>query len=194
MIVEIKNPSTVFVSFENPPRRFEVRDKDNYLYYERFLNGKTPRIKFNIPNIGTYNFTTPCKIEKITPIQINNLLVDMPPFERNRVKDIEIIDNPSLVGTPARIFSFDGVIEKGRNLYKYPKPMRVFFLLHEIGHLFYKTEKYCDLFATVHFLQMGYNTSTAMYCLTNVLKRTPDNANRVKFIYNTLMKNGKIAA
>lgn len=194
MRVDINKPSTVYVSFKNPPRRFVVRDKDNFLYYERFLNGKTPRIRFNIPNIGSYNFVTPCKIDKITDIKINDLLVELPPFERDRVKDIEIIDNPDLVGTPARIFSLDGIIEKGRNLYKYPKPMRVFFLLHEIAHLYYKTEKYCDLFATVHFLQMGYNTSTAMYCLTNVLKRSKQNAERVKYIYETLLTNGKIAA
>jgi hypothetical protein len=196
-LLTITKPSTVYIKFPVKdingnaiplPRRFCVLDNECKLYFERFLNGKTPRIKFNIPNEGNYQIITPCDIVKIVSIEIPNLSISLPPFERDRVKDIKIICNPDLTGTPARIFSFDGIIEKGRELYRYPKPMRVFFLLHEVGHLYYKTEKFCDLFALVHFLQMGYNMSTAMYCLTNVLKRTPQNNERVVYIYNHLMK------
>lgn len=160
------------------------------MYFERFLNGKVPRIRFNVPNVGEYVIQNNAEVTKITPIKIPSLNIQMPPYERDRVKDLVIVDNPSLKGTPARIFTMDGVIEKGRDIYSYPKPMRVFFLLHETAHLFYKTEKFCDLFALSHFLEMGYNMSTAMYCLTNVLKRNPQNVERVKFIYNNIMRNG----
>lgn len=190
MILNVSKPSTIYIKFNRNPRKFYVTDVNDgdRLYFERFLDGKTDRIKFNIPNIGTYDIKTPCTILKIKDIDLPNFYVDLPPFERSRVKDISIVDNPELTGTPARIFTLDGIIEKGKKLYDYPKPMRVFFLLHEIAHLYYKTEKYCDLFALVHFLQMGYNMSTAMYCLTNVLRRNDQNLERVLYIYNHLKR------
>jgi hypothetical protein len=81
-----------------------------------------------------------------------------------------------------------GIIEKGNKFNSYSKPTRVFFLLHEFAHFYYKTEKFCDLFAMVHFLRMGYNMSTAMYCLTNVLRRTPENKERILYVYNKVIK------
>jgi hypothetical protein len=193
--VEINKPSTVYVKFpsNNIPRKFIVNDSNNELYFERFLDGKTPRIRFNIPYpVNTvYDIKTPCEVVKITDIKIPDLTIELPPFERNRVKDIQIVDNPELNGTPARIFTYDGVIELGRKFYTFPKPMRVFFLWHEVAHLYYKTEKYCDLFALIHFLKSGYNMSTAMYCLTNVLRRNRQNFDRVVYIYKHLMKEEK---
>lgn len=186
--IEVNKPSTVYVKFNEPIRRFIVLDRNKNLYFERFLSGKTPRIKFNIPNIGLYMIATPCEIVKMVNLEKPSFSVQLPPFERERVKNLVIVDNPHLEGTPARIFTFDGIVEKGKEIYKYPAPMRIFFLLHEVGHLYYKTEKYCDLFALAHFLEMGYNMSTAMYCLTNVLKRNRANSERIKFIYQHLIK------
>lgn len=192
MQVKINDPSTIYVKFPSNylPRKFVVTDSNNEIYFERYLDGKTPRIKFNIPYPvnAVYNIVTQCEIVKIVPIEIPDISINLPPFERNRVKDLRIIDNPELNGTPARIFTYDGVIELGRKFYTFPKPMRVFFLWHEIGHLYYKTEQYCDLFALVHFLKAGYNMSTAMYCLTNVLRRNKQNWDRILYVYNNLIK------
>lgn len=187
-MLQISKPQTVYIKFiGNPPRKFELK-RNGELYFERYLDGKTPRIKFNIPNIGSYETSNNVEIIKRVDIEIPTLSFTLPPYERDRIKDFIIIDNPKLTNTPARVFTHEGIIEKGAGFYKYTQPMKVFFLLHEVGHFFYKTEEYCDLFALVHFLQMGYNMSTAMYCLTNVLRRNKQNTERVLFIYKQMFK------
>ena len=192
-MLTVNKPETIYIKFRGElPRMFELFDcKNNRVYFQRYLDGKTPRIKFNIPNIGRYKTANNFEILKRVDIEIPKLDFSLPPFERDRIKDSTIIFNPDLANTPARIFTNEGVIEKGRDFYKYPFPIRVFFLLHEYGHFYYKTEMYCDLFALVNFLQMGYNMSTAIYALTNVLRRTPENKERILYIYNHLFKNKK---
>lgn len=190
MQIVTNKPETIYVKFNGElPKKFELRERNGKIYFERFLNGQTPRIKFNIPNAGVYTTANNIEIIKRTAIEIPTLDFTLPPFERDRIKNFVIIDNPELHNTPARVFTHEGVIEKGSQFNKYPKPVRVFFLLHEVGHFYYKTEMYCDLFALVNFLQMGYNMSTAMYALTNVLRRTKENRERILFIYNHLFKN-----
>jgi len=193
--IDTSKPSTVFIKFTgNPlPRTFVLKNAAGEIYFFRQLDGKTPRIKFNLPHSGSYGSTTSFSIEKITDIIIKDPAIVLPPYERDRIKDFTIVFNPELSGplaTPARVFTNEGIVEKGANLYKFPKPMRVFFLLHEVGHFYYKTEQYCDLFAFVHFVRMGYNASTAIYCLTKVLKDSPLKTKRVQFIYDQLHSNG----
>lgn len=188
-MLKINKPSTVYIKFNGSlPRKFAIKNSKGELYFERYLDGKTPRIKFNIPNEGIYKADTPFEIVKVVDIEIPSIDFDLPPFERDRIKDFVIIDNPNLHNTPARVFTHEGIVEKGSLFYRYTQPMKVFFLLHEVGHFYYKTEEYCDLFALVHFLQMGYNMSTAMYALTNVLRRNKQNKDRVLFIYRKMFK------
>jgi len=190
----IENNSTVYVQFPTYPSKFELIRSMNgaeELEYERHLNGRTNRIKFNVVVGGDFLTNVECKIVKVVPIEIPELDIELPPFERDRLKNVDIIEivrNWELEGTPARIHTASGVIELGREMYKYTKPMRVFFILHEMGHFYYTTEKFCDLFALVFFLKLGYNMSTAMYCLTKVLRHNPQNVERVLFIYNKLIK------
>jgi hypothetical protein len=194
--MNIGNNSTVYIQFTGStlPNKFELLrtiDGAEELEYERHLNGHTPRIKFNVVIGGDFLTNVPCKVVKVVPIEIPELDIELPPFERDRAKDVDVISivkNMDLDGTPARIHTGSGVIELGRSLYNYTKPMRIFFILHELGHFYYSTEKYCDLFALVFFLRMGYNMSTAMYCLTKVLRHNPQNVERVLFIYNKLIK------
>lgn len=187
--IKIDKPETVYIKFLGVlPRVFRLRDNKGKLYFERNLDGKTPRIKFNVPNEGVYYTDNEIEVLKQVDIEIPELSFTLPKYERDRIKDFVIIDNPNLHNTPARVFTFDGVIEKGSRFNSYTKPMRVFFLLHEVGHFYYKTEEYCDLFALVHFLQMGYNMSTAMYCLTKVLRKNDQNVKRVMFIYKQMFK------
>ncbi len=190
----IENNSTVYVQFPTPPLEFQLIRSMNgveELEYERHLNGRTNRIKFNVVIGGDFLTNVECTIVKVVPIEIPELNIELPPFERDRIKNVDVIEvvkNWELKGTPARIHTASGVIELGQDMYKYTKPMRVFFILHELGHFYYSTEKYCDLFALVFFLKLGYNMSTAMYCLTKVLRHNPANVERVLFIYNKLIK------
>lgn len=170
------------------PRKFVLKTYAGKPYFERFLDGKTPRIKFNIPNPGMYVTPNSIEVVKISDIEIPSTTYILPPFERDRIKDFTIINNPNLHNTPARVFTHEGIIEKGSQFRNYSSPMQVFFLLHEVGHFFYRTEEYCDLFALVHFLKMGYNMSTAMYALTTVLRRNKQNRDRVLFLYKKMFK------
>lgn len=213
-MLNISKPETVYIKFKGElPRKFEVKNQKGETYFERYLDGKTPRIKFNIPNPGVYKTANNIEIVKQVDIEIPNLSFSLPPFSRNRIKDFVIINNPKLHNTPARVFTNEGIIEKGSQFAGYTQPMRVFFLLHEVGHFYYGLtnahyekaklmsdgkqwlaelsnyyEMCCDLFALTQFLQMGYNMSTAMYALTNVLKRNKQNKERVLFIYKQMFK------
>lgn len=191
--MQISDKSTVYISFipNNLPKKFELIRSENgkeSLEFERFLNGRTPRIKFNVPIGGNFLTNVPVKIEKIVPIELPEIDIELPPFERDRVKDFIITNNPDLDGTPARVHTEKGIIELGTKIKHYPAAMKVFFIWHELGHFYYKTEKFCDLFALVFFLKSGWNMSTAMYCLTNILNRTPQNMERILFIYKHLIK------
>jgi hypothetical protein len=213
-MLTVSKPQTFYIKFKGSlPRKFELYDSNGKLYFERYLDGKTPRIKFNVPNVGNYDSQNSFDVVKVVDIEIPKYTYSLPTFSRNRIKDFTIIDNPKLYNTPARVFTYEGIIEKGAKFNQYTQPTRVFFLLHEVGHFFYgltsehyeqankmkngkewlaeksnEYEMYCDLFALTHFLQMGYNMSTAMYALNNVLRRNKRNMDRVLFLYNHLTK------
>lgn len=211
-IINISKPSTLYVSFpDQPPKTFKVFHKDHGLYYFRQVKNLI-RIKFNLPAVGSYSFNAPLNIIKIVPIEIPANMPTLPEYDREfptGIKEIKIVDNPNL-NSPARIYTKQGVIEKGKSFYSFIKPIRAFFLLHEFGHLFYgvngkdidraneiaktdmnaaklyvkqcqlRGEKKCDLYAFIKFLEMGYNRSTAFYALKIVLKRSQENVNRIK--------------
>jgi hypothetical protein len=191
MQVNINKPSTVYIVFApHMPRKFELSNENGELYYFRFLDGKTPRIKFNLLHAGTYTGNANFSVEKIADLEKPSplSLPALPPHERERSKDFRIVYNPRLTGTPARIFTEIGLIEKGVSFYELCKPVRVFILLHELGHFYYKTEEYCDLYALVHYLNMGYNRSMAFYSLSRVLKKTPENLKRLKELHRNIEK------
>ena len=216
MQVKINKPCTVYIKFTGAlPNFFKLSGAKHGLYYFRDLQGKFPRIKFNICHADIYNSETPFDVVKVVPIELPETLPTLPAYERNEIKDFVIIDNPELTGSPARVFAKDGVVERGREFYNHPKPIRVFILLHEIGHFFYgltdgdyikaeqmsdsegrdylkrkrnESEKKCDLFALTHYLQMGYNRSMAFYSLSRVLSRSQDNVNRLKSLFKNIQK------
>lgn len=180
MQIKVNRPSTVYISFINElPRLFNLYDNDGDKYFFRYLDGKTARIKFNIPDPGVYtgnNF----EIVKIVSIEIPSHLPTLPPANRDRLKDTVIKFNPKLNDTPCRIFTDTGIIETGHFFYSLPKPVRLFLLLHEKGHFFYSSETDCDLYALVNFLRMGYSRNLAYYSLSSILKRSPGETDRIK--------------
>lgn len=191
MQLNINNPSTVFIQFVgNPPKYFCLYDEKKRVYYFRYLDGKTPRIKFNIPDAGMYESDKPFQVVKIVSIEHPDSYPDLPPAERNRWKEPTFVYNPNLIGTPARIYTDTGVIEHSPDYYKYPPPIRLCLDLHEMGHFLYSTEEYCDLFALVNFLRMGYNRSTMYYTLSTILSRSSQNLDRLKYLLTQIKVNG----
>lgn len=191
MLLNINKPATVIVSFNGvPPRYFCLYDDKGRTYYFRYLDGKTPRIKFNMPDPGQYNSNHDFQVVKTMNIETPDHYPQLPPAERDRWKEPIFVYNPNLTGTPARIFTDTGVIEHSPDYYRYPPPVRLFLDLHEQGHFLYQTEEYCDLFALINYLRMGYNRSTAYYTLSQILSRSNDNLNRLKFLLTQITANG----
>lgn len=193
MLLNVNNPATFYIKFSNPPRYFCFRNKtNNRLYYFRHLDGRTPRIKLNIPDVGVYESNHPFEVIKKVPIEIPKKDIVLPPAERDRWHTYpEYVTNNNLTGTPARCYSEVGIIEFSPEYYNFPKPIREFIRLHEIGHFFYETEEKCDLYALVNYLRLGYNRSMAYYALVSILKRTPDNMKRIDELINNIKQTEK---
>lgn len=196
------------------PNLFKLFHNQFGLYYFRNLEGKAPRIKFNLPHPGIYTSDTPFEVVKVVPLEIPSHLPSLPSYERNEIKDFTIVKNPDLKA-PARVFVKDGRVETGRMFEDLPKPIKAFVILHEIGHFFYgitdkdiqkantmpdneardhisykrnESEKKCDLYAMNHYLMMGYNRCMAYYALKSVLSRSQNNVDRVKQLVNNIQK------
>jgi hypothetical protein len=180
MQLNVNNPVTVYICFTNEmPRLFNLYDASGDKYYFRYLDGKTQRIKFNIPDPGIYkgeNF----EVIKFVSIEIPTSFPRLPAPDRDRLKETTIKFNPHLNDTPCRIFTETGIIETGHFFYSLPKPIRLFLLLHEKGHFFYKDESNCDLYALINFIKMGYSRNMAYYALTTILKRSQSETKRMK--------------
>lgn len=136
----------------------------------------------------TYTCNVPFAIVKIVPVEIP-ALPSLPPPERDRYKgEPTIVYDPNWLVSPASNFTDDNLIVHGPAWMAYIPPIRLFIDLHEVGHFFYKTEEYCDEYAFVNFMRMGYNRSTAYYALAKVLKRSPQAVGRIKTIFQTIQK------
>lgn len=181
-------PSTLRIKFFEPTDYFELRDSRGKLYYYRYLPNGTTDIKINLPDKGIYYFNNDCKIED-EPLQIIDTIyyVKLPKQERHREKEVTIKHDLNQTGSPAIIYTDLGLIVTGTAFLELPVPMRIFVLLHEKGHLKYKTEKYCDLYAFVEFVKMGYNPSTAIYCLVDILKQKPGKDERINSLFQTMI-------
>jgi hypothetical protein len=171
------------------PKLFLLMDRAGEVYYFRYLDGKTPRIKFNIPDTGIYIGNVPFEVVKTDTIEIPKRFPRLPDADRDRWKSVKLVHNPAMkTTTPIRIYTDSGIIEASDKFFNLIRPVRIFLFLHEKGHLFYSKEEDCDMYALVNFLRMGYNQSTAYYTLRNVLSRTDENIKRLKTIFNNIQK------
>ena len=114
--------------------------------------------------------------------------------ERQREKPIQIVFNPELDenSTPARIFTELGVIEIGKKFLPLPPQQKMFILLHEYGHLFYKDEHKTDIYALKNYLQLGFNPSQAFRALSEVLHRSPENLKRIEGLFKAMKTGGYV--
>jgi len=185
----IESPCTLYIKFtEDIPKCFVFGFTDGKVQYFRYISGKVPRLKFNVPIPGDYLANVPFEVVKMVPIEIPVLsLPVLPPADRNRwTSDPEIIYNPSLQNTIARNFTDQGVIEVGPRFNDLIDPMKVFIIDHEKGHFLYSDEFNADLFALVNFVRKGYNVSTAYYTLEKYLNKSAQQVNRLKELFETI--------
>jgi len=182
--MNIKEPSTLVIYAEAGTNCKLTDDIGRLHYFRHFENSGF--YKLNIPVIGVYSLSG-VKVEKILPLQKVKYNAILPAPERiNTATGVHIGGENLPIKSPARIFPKTGKIETNHDFKKLPPPVRLFILLHEKAHLLYKTEKYCDQYALKHFLEMGYNHSTAMYCLTRILGNGKEANERKQNLFNEI--------
>jgi len=180
--------ATIKVRLQNikPGERYYITAKDpngKTVFYERFASKQnvsfnlpkhTPSIDLGVigrPEISSYLV---CPLEKV------NIELDLPieatrPFQ---VKDIKFAHNTSM-HSPARFHTKYPLIEINPiKMAIYSYPVQVFIKYHELGHYLYDREFKADLWATVAFLNDGFNISSAVFAL-DVLSVSKENINRV---------------
>lgn len=187
----IKRPTSVhFKAFKNGEVYVYAAD---VLYCIRpFLANTTFFI--NLPFESWYSFSGDgFKILNTTPLINSNIIIDLPPPERSREFGINKITVDNLSNSPARIYTDTGIIVLNPKFFSYPIEQKLFILLHEVGHFYYKTEWKADQYAAHHYLKIGLNPSQAFKSLAGILHETrkdgtPNeiNIDRIQRIYNLL--------
>lgn len=180
--------STVEITFSGfIPRRFIVYNSKGEIYFFRDLTENNRTIKVNIKHADIYT-TNADAFYSVGPFEETFVKTDIPDFEKFYYSGkFKFRFNPNLKGTPARHFYKKNIIETGPNFYKFPFPIRVFILCHEVGHCFYSDEMKADTFACLLYIKNGYNKSMALHSLTDVLNmKSTENKKRVKNLINIL--------
>lgn len=193
MQAKVSNPTTLYISFPGgcAPKMFQLNDASGKCYYFRYFSGCVPRIKVNIPDQGVYTGNVLFEVYKRSDIELPEIWPILPPAQRDRVRPLQVIDNSTLTGTPLRIFTDTGIVEVAPVFYSYPLPIQKFLLEHERGHLFYRDEDKCDLFALVNYLRMGYNACMGYYALAKILSVSTQNVQRLKENLKNIQKTQK---
>lgn len=182
--IHIKEPSTLLMRKHRFTKGVTILNEKGQCVYKRPLLGHADNFNVNLPSAGTYYFGQDLIVRDRLHLVPNKVRFSLPEPERNRYKPFKIEFNEKLKGTPARIFTNEGVIEIGKQYYQYSPPTRLFILLHELGHYFYKTEWKTDMFALYYYMKLGYNKSQAFYSLSKVLHPSPRNMDRITRLFN----------
>lgn len=186
--LRITRPSTVSLVSKN--KQAKVLDgKGRVIFFRNFK--KPQKFAVNLPREGSYSFTG-SEVKNVLPLVPNAITFELPTPEREGLfkpfKIVENNDQKQMKGTPARIFTEAGVIEVSDKFKSLPPQIRLFILLHEMGHFFYKTEWKTDTFALYYYLKMGYNSSQALYALTRILHPTQRNFDRIQKLFKKIQR------
>lgn len=192
MKLVVNKPSTFLFSVV-PTENVKVF-RNGEIYFERRFENRQSNIKVNIPDIGEYTtsfiFT---KVQQL-PLEIERKITRLPKPQRDNyltVKPKVFFDSSmNYNGTPAKILPSTGIIHISNKFLSLPIYTRKFIYWHEVGHLRYKSEFFCDLFACKQMIDRGYNESSCIYTLSRVLGRTSQNIERIKFALSQV-QNGK---
>jgi hypothetical protein len=160
-----------------------IRDSRGILFYS--TEDLLPRVEsFNLPK-GSYIVDRGAFKKMSEPIDYK--LPSLPPFERNRPVpiDFEVIfganKHKCSILWDAQKILFDTSLEDD------PLPTLMFMLYHEFGHSKYKTEKYCDLYASNLMIKKGYNPS--QIARAQILSLSNRQKNRKEFLSEKIIEN-----
>jgi hypothetical protein len=172
-------------------KKAKILDSKGRVIFFRNLKKEGEKFSVNLPREGVYSFTG-AEITKDLPLVPNSIKFELPAPEREGLfkpfKIVENLNEAEMKGTPARIFPLIGKIEVSAKFKSLPPQIRLFILLHEMGHFFYKTEWKTDTFALYYYLKMGYNSSQALYALTRILHPTQRNFERINKLFKKVQR------
>jgi hypothetical protein len=137
-----------------PHRPLIINDSRGILFYS--TEGLQPIEQFNLP-AGTYSIVSGNIKELPNPIPVK--LASMPMIERimQKADNFKIIfdvnPNKCTIDWENETITFDD------SFMSKTLPEIFFVLYHEMGHVFYVTERYADLFAANLMRKKGYNDS-----------------------------------
>jgi hypothetical protein len=143
-----------------------------------------PAVKFNLPK-GKY-FTSN------TLTEVNPVKYDLPklPKRERHGKDPELY--PTIVAPNPNKCSINydqKVIVIDPEICKLPTFVLFYILQHEIGHFYYTTEKFADLYASYQLLKNGFNPSQVQQA--NNLTLSDRNVQRKIYAIETARKAAK---
>lgn len=161
---------------------FEIYDKKGNLFYssdftKHIAEGKT--LKFNLP-AGIYTYIGSF-VKLAKPLKI--LEIKLPPKERSYPKKkYKIVFGNNL--NKCTIYYKLGIILFDKSFKDAPLYTTYNIYFHELGHHFYKTEKYADLYAAKKMLDYGFNPS--QIGLTSLTALSKSSYSRKKFIIDKI--------
>lgn len=164
---------------------FNIYDDRGIIFYSSSFTDKIDkgeRLLFNLPP-GDYLYDGVIRrLDKPVDYKLKKL----PPKERRRKKKTYKIiygNNPN----KCTIFYDKGIILFDNSFKKLPLFVRWNIYYHELGHHFYKTEKYADLYAYNAMLKKGFNLTqiglTSLITLTN----KPSSFERKEYIIKKIL-------
>jgi hypothetical protein len=186
-VLIIRFPSTYTLSICEGCKYFSLYDSKNRLYYKRDVEG-IEKIKINFPFAITLKTNNDFDILNVSNLVIKDNQIELPTYERKRAKEFTITHSNKKT-SPSWINTHTGEIFYNDIFLKLSLPTRLFILLHEIGHFYYKTEWKADLFAYKHFMALGHNSSQAFYSISKVLSPTKKNYIRIENLFNQIKKS-----
>lgn len=188
----IDGNKTVFLSYTASGKPSGITIFKNGEEWIKRAVTEVDKIKFNTVTSGNFEFPKGWAITSIKDTVIKPFEATLPPPERSRVKPFVIKYNKHLEGTPARIFTLHtpAIIEVSKGFRKLRPQIRMFIILHELGHMLYQTEEYADMYALSNFLNMGFSANEAYCALAEVLSNP--HHERILFNYLNLKNNGYI--
>ena len=159
------------------------RGTPNKVYYQRTLTD--PKAVINLP-LHSQRPVIVSNNRVITRVSQSKLkypnipYLDVATHKRPySLDDIKLVPNPN-IDSPARMFTNKPVIEFNPiKMDKMPIPIQMFIYCHELGHQYFNDEEKADRWATITFLNRGFNLSSAIYALTKVLNHSNQNIERM---------------
>lgn len=161
-----------------------IFDKNGLPFYERKNNSTL--MKFNLPKGNYFSENVIYKLEK----PVVYLVPPVPHPEKNvEMRDLKIEVLPEqMIGGKARIDTLTGSVQLSEEIFSLPRPVWQKIFFHEIGHHLYYTEKYCDHFADLCLLKLGYNPLQLYKGSVCSLRHNRENVERFKYNHSNGMK------